>query len=286
MKHFVTACLTLAITLGCKTTPDSPTDFESAALMGMIYSASSQPILGMQITIDEERIVQSDIEGRFIFTEISRGNHRISAILEGYEPIEFEFAFTDRTQVLHLIATSIYDLIQQYEEAIATRNWARLDELGSRIEAIEPDYPDYYYLRALAAYIWGDFDGALAYLDRLEGNNVSSIWIDRLRELSARIDDSNDTGGAEGVIDETIEIVDPDAPEESDSVSVGSDPEIRINEGEEPGSDESIGEQTDNASELDSTEETQQEVPSEDATFEENESDREAVEQADPEQTE
>ena len=121
MKHTLAAILLLQLLLfACETTP--PTDFESAALLGMIYSVTNRPVPNMAIELDGQRTIRSDIEGRFIFTEVKKGEHTIVAAVDDYEPITYSFGFTDRTQVLHLIAVSLSDLVKWLEEAIASRN--------------------------------------------------------------------------------------------------------------------------------------------------------------------
>ena len=226
------ATLIVFLIVACETTP--PTDFESAALLGMIYSLTSRPVPNMKIVLDDERTIRSDIEGRFIFTDVAKGQHTIVASLENYEPIIYSFSFTDRTQVLHLIAVSLTDLVDKFEQAISKRNWNEGESLAARIEAVNPEYPDYLYLQALSAHVRGDRQTSLAYLQQLNELGISSLWIDRLRDLSE--EELAERPQPSVSVDAIITPVDPDAPS-TDAATLDSTEEREIVDPDTNGND-------------------------------------------------
>ena len=179
----ITIVLILA---GCSTTPDElPTDFEAAPLMGMVYSTDNRPVQGMTITLDETVIVESDIEGRFIFPNVARGNHTIAAQKSGFEAIIYGFDFIDRTQVLHLQTMSTEELLRNFEDATERRDWREVDALIDRIERAGDRRAEFLFLAAIAQFLKGDREQVQKYLSELLSSGIHSEYIDRLQEISA-----------------------------------------------------------------------------------------------------
>ena len=148
------SCISLSLALllffSCATRkPQNLSDFESAPMYGMVYDYENQACADTLIIINEERETRSDINGRFIITDLLRGNHQITAKKEGYETISFSLYFTNRSQVLYIRMISFYQLLKNIENEIEAQNWYEVELLMARAEKIKTDDPIQQYLKAV-----------------------------------------------------------------------------------------------------------------------------------------
>lgn len=150
ISFYTVIFLSILLFFSCATTrKKSPDDFTEAPLLGMVYDYDNRPCPEALIIIDDNEEVMSDINGRFIISALSRGNHSVTSKKEGYETLSFSFEFLNRTQVLYLRMISFHQLLIEIENTIEKREWDEVESLNKRAEEIKKDDPVQLYLKAV-----------------------------------------------------------------------------------------------------------------------------------------
>ena len=124
-------------------------EFTSASLMGVVFDAEQKPCVGALVTVDGREGPRTDINGRFLIESLTRGDHRIGVQKDGYESLETQVSFLQRTQVLYLSVVSQGQLLSEAEEALDRQKLADADDLLRRAEALNSEDPVGLYLRAV-----------------------------------------------------------------------------------------------------------------------------------------
>lgn len=155
MRDWVFAILTAVLLASCATAGkrDDPAAFDAAPLLGMVYDAEGSPVQGVRITLDGKDAAESDLSGRFIVSGVTRGAHRFGARCEGYETVESEFRFLNRSQVLYLRLHSADQLLSAAERALEAGNIPEAEDALARAGKIDgASKPVLLYLEAIAAW--------------------------------------------------------------------------------------------------------------------------------------
>jgi tetratricopeptide (TPR) repeat protein len=134
--------------------------FDTAPLFGMIYDGDNQPCAGVQLTVDGRPGPVTDIRGRFVVPDLSRGEHTILAHKAGYEDLSTNVTFLSRTDALHLGMTSFDQLLDLARQSIADTRWKEAETYLSRAARIDPADGVLRYLDAVLAWKKGDFQSA------------------------------------------------------------------------------------------------------------------------------
>ena len=181
MKTREAFCMCAALLLATCTTQGKRGEisFPPAPLYGMVYDADNQPCAGVQVGVDGSAGPQTDIRGRFILPEISRGEHTVSAKKSGYETLLVGISFLNRTDVLHLRMTSFGQLLGMAEKSLGEQRWAEAAAFLGRAEKLDPEDAVLRYLLALKAYRTGASSLAADYLFAIlaSGNAAPSVYI-------------------------------------------------------------------------------------------------------------
>jgi tetratricopeptide (TPR) repeat protein len=154
-------------------------EFRSATLVGMVYDQDQKPCAGAWITVDGGQGPQTDINGRFVIDALERGDHRIGVGKEGFESLETQVSFVDRTQVLYLRVISFNQLLRQAEEALDRRKLQEADGLLRRAEALNSEDPVGLYLRAVYFLRLEDTEQAIGLLQKIlaRGQRLPAILL-------------------------------------------------------------------------------------------------------------
>jgi hypothetical protein len=181
MKTRAAFCVCAVLLLVTCRTQDKrgESSFPSAPLYGMIYDADNQPCADVQLGVDGSAGPQTDIRGRFILPELSRGGHTVSAKKIGYETLLVSITFLNRTDVLHLRMTSFGQLLAMAEKSLGEKRWADAEAFLRRAEKLDPEDSVLRYLLAINAYRTGAFSAAADYLAAIlaGGNAAPSVHI-------------------------------------------------------------------------------------------------------------
>ncbi len=163
--QFALVATALFILAGCMSQQvKDPRGFDVAPLFGMIYGYDNQPVAGVRISVDGKPGPQSDLMGRFVFPDLSRGEHSIIARKSGYETISISLKFLNQTQVLYLQMYSLAQLLDLAEKHIEAREWARAKDLLSRAATVDPADPAYRYVKAILDFRKGNTADAVSAL--------------------------------------------------------------------------------------------------------------------------
>jgi len=181
---FPAACALLALlcsacaTAGSVSHPGSPAD-EGMPLNGMIYDADSRPVADMLLSLDGSLSARSDINGRFVFQCVARGDHKISASKEGWEAITLSFNYDNPEQIVYLKARSASELVDAAEKEASGGRWKEALALLDRRDGIPGICPDpaALYLRAVVFYRQGKSGEAARILRSLIGSGQDEASI-------------------------------------------------------------------------------------------------------------
>ena len=146
---------------GCLTVGDDPTFFESAPLRGMIYDSEGRGVFGASVVLadddgNEAPVVQSDIQGRFTLPGVSRGEHRLVVRREGYETLQIDTAFLNRTQVVYARMVSWRALLQLANDALHDGRFGEAHGYIDRAEQAGGRQPMTGMMRAVVLHVEGD----------------------------------------------------------------------------------------------------------------------------------
>ena len=190
-------CFVLAAVLfgACRSVPDSIlkdkelNDFVKAPLFGMIYDDRNRPCQGVSVSIMEfspagterekeplRNSVYTDINGRFVLTDMRRGSYRILAEKKGFEPTEAVFDFTNRNQVLYIQIISFESLLYRAEESLKTNDYPSALNYLERAGRLEEKHPAVLYMKAVCYYNGGKFDDAETLLLEVEAQGNGNFY--------------------------------------------------------------------------------------------------------------
>jgi hypothetical protein len=165
---FLLLCTLLPLLGGCPSMADRAiTEFSVADLHGMIYDYHSQPCSQVRILIDNRDGPLSDINGRFVLKNLSKGTHSITLIKDGYEEVNFSFDFINRTQVLYVKLFSLNQLLELAEKELDNKKLGKTEELLSRAEKIDAENVVLLYMKAILALKREQVEQALTLLNSI-----------------------------------------------------------------------------------------------------------------------
>jgi tetratricopeptide (TPR) repeat protein len=141
--------------------------FDAAPLFGMVYDEENQPCAGVRLSVDGSEGPLSDVRGRFIVPDLARGEHRLVARKDGYEDLSVDFAFLERTDVLHLRMTSFDQLLGMAQEALQEARFGDAEACLTRAQRLDPADAVLRYLFALHAWKTGKFLEAVGHLNAI-----------------------------------------------------------------------------------------------------------------------
>jgi len=175
-----TAALACALLAGCVSRAAVDIQrFDKAPLLGMVYDERNEPCAGARIHVDGKPGPSTDLSGRFVVADLRRGAHTIAVAKAGYERLEVEVDFFDKSQVLYLKVVSLGELLARLEEALAERRLADAGALVARAEAVSPAHTDVRYLKAVSLLKAGEAREAAALLEQLlaDGERAPALYL-------------------------------------------------------------------------------------------------------------
>ncbi len=139
------------ILISCATKPNTLIEFDKAPLYGMIYDSDNNPLDGVRIKIQTVEIKEavSDIEGRFVISELKKGDHTLIATADHCEELRFDFSFMNRGRAIYLKMISFGQLINSSEYALETKEFKEAEKLLDRAAALRGEDPLLLYLKAV-----------------------------------------------------------------------------------------------------------------------------------------
>lgn len=162
----------------CETVePGDPYDFEFAFLYGMVYDNANQPVSGATIVIDGQPGPTTDLSGRFVLPDVSRGTHQVEISRDGYERRHIPFEFLNQTQVLYAKVWSLNDLVRAATDLLEEGDLGPASQMISRAEAVDGDDPAVRFLTAVLTYRRKGAAAALEVVSDLSATHPSLAYV-------------------------------------------------------------------------------------------------------------
>lgn len=208
MKKYLWILIILPF-FSCKSTDEAFFKDGKAPLMGIVYDHEDVPLKDALITIvtlevvnDSEEVadsteevteslpeeeeeepeiitVRTDLNGRFLIPELSRGEHQFTVEKEGCETAVSIVTFTDVKQVLFIKLYTLDNLLVLAQDGLDRKNFKEAMDYLNRAEKIKNDDAFLHYLKAFAYIGQGEYINAETQLTNLvkEGNREPYILL-------------------------------------------------------------------------------------------------------------
>ncbi len=138
------------VLISCRTMNNSkPEQFTEAPLFGMIYDSNSSPAAGAKVILDGKDSAMSDINGRFLLYNVSRGPHILVIQKQGFEETRTAFNFTDRGQVLYSKLISDEYILDRLESDLKSNQMEEAASLLKRAQAVNRENIRLHYLKII-----------------------------------------------------------------------------------------------------------------------------------------
>ncbi|MBI9104825.1 MAG: carboxypeptidase regulatory-like domain-containing protein [Spirochaetales bacterium] len=149
-----------------------------ANLPGMIYDNYNNPVAGAEIylinNLSEEEKIFSDIDGRFLLTDLPAGEWDINVSRKNYETVNIHFNFTDPKQVLYIKISSIRFYKNQIEAKLKIHAFDEVENLLNKAKKISPADPILLYLSAIYYFLTGSNEEALSEAESIGRQGINS----------------------------------------------------------------------------------------------------------------
>jgi len=149
---------------------------DDGLMFAMIYDFDNNPVNAVTVYVNERRVAESDIQGRFILANMNRGEHAVRLTKRGYETLEGYFHF-DPLLVLYFRMINTSQLVAHAEIAMDRREFMIAESYIRRAISIEPNRPDILFLKSIAYFFQHRYQEAISVLHNLirAGNTESVI---------------------------------------------------------------------------------------------------------------
>jgi tetratricopeptide (TPR) repeat protein len=155
-------------------------------MYGMIYDFDNTPVSAVTVYINDKKVADSDIQGRFILEKvIKKDEYRIMLTKRGYEPLEEVFTY-DPMQVLYFKMINSSQLLALAETALDSAEFGRAESYLNRALLIEPSRSDILFLKSIVFYLQNQHDEASTILEGLIRSGSTDPSVSRLLEMIRR----------------------------------------------------------------------------------------------------
>jgi len=177
------ACfLLISLLASCRTGRPIKRLSNEGFMYAMIYDHDNSPVPGVAVHIEGKKIVDSDIQGRFILEQVKRGEYSVMLSKRGYETLEEVFTY-DPMQVLYFKMISSSQLLALAEAAMDGAEYGRAEGYLDRALLVEPGRPDMLFLKSIACYLQARHGEATAILEDLIKSGSADPSVSRLLEM-------------------------------------------------------------------------------------------------------
>ena len=176
----------ITLLISCQTGKPIKRLSNEGMMFAMIYDYENIPVSAVAVYINEKKIVDSDIQGRFILDAMKKGEYRVKLAKKGYETLEESFQY-DPMQVLYFKIINAQQLLALAETALDNTEYAVAENYLNRALLLEPNRPDILFLKSIACYLQNKNAEAAAILENMiiSGNNDPSIsqLLEKVRQV-------------------------------------------------------------------------------------------------------
>jgi tetratricopeptide (TPR) repeat protein len=166
---------------GCKTVKPIKRLSNEGFMYAMIYDYDNSPVTGVTVWLNGKKIVDSDIQGRFILEKMKKGEYGVKLTKKGYETLE-EVFYYDPLQVLYFKIINASQLLAQAETALDNAEFVNAEKYLDRALLLEPNRPDILFLKSVSYYLQDKSAEAASILENLIKSGSADPSISRLLE--------------------------------------------------------------------------------------------------------
>jgi len=183
-KLFGFLLLEITLLVSCNGTPVPLTN--EGIMYAMIYDFDNTPVSAVTVYIDDKKVADSDIQGRFILDKMEKGEYSIKLTKRGYETLEEQFYY-EPLYVLYFKMINTSQLVALAETALDNGEFSAAENFINRALVVEPNRPDILFLKSITYYLQARNDEAAEILENLiiSGSNAPPIsqLLERIRQL-------------------------------------------------------------------------------------------------------
>jgi tetratricopeptide (TPR) repeat protein len=185
-NNFVVIVLSLVFVVvffSCQTGKPVKRMGDDGFVYAMIYDNESNPVSGVSVFLDGQKITDSDIQGRFILEKLKEGTYTIGLVKKGYESLEGNFEYVP----LHVLYFKLFNAVQLLnlaENALDVKDYTEADRFLDRALTLEPDRHDFLFLKSINLYLQGKYDETRIILEKLVNSGVNDQSVNQLLELA------------------------------------------------------------------------------------------------------
>jgi len=174
--------LITVVFISCQTGKPLGRITDDTFMYAMIYDNDNTPVNAVTVFINGIRKGESDIQGRFILDNMTKGEYTIRLVKRGYETFEERFHF-DPLLVLYFKIINTQQLVTLAEAAMDTGDYNTAQGFINRALAIEPNRPDILFLSGVNHYLQGQRTQAIRILENLVRSGSTEPAVTRLLEI-------------------------------------------------------------------------------------------------------
>lgn len=171
MKNLIIT-ITIIILNSCTTTRllNLPSAIEKAPLSGTIYDEQGLPVSKVKVSINKNRSTVTDINGNFLFDNLTFGEHTLHCKKNGFisKEINFNYKFFNKNNIkMRIKITNTLEIFSKIASAYKSQNF---DNMNYYLKRYEKDFENneiYLYSTALIAIHNDDYKTADKMIDRI-----------------------------------------------------------------------------------------------------------------------
>lgn len=189
--------LIIAVSIGsffavsCSSVKSRPIHDMDGIMYGMIYDFDNIAVGNVQVFVNDKKIGESDIQGRFILSSRKGGIYGITLRKAGYEDVNQTFSF-DPMNVLYFKMINTSQLIQLAETALDTNSYNEALTFLDRAAVIGNSRCDILFLQAIVFYQKGEYENASKKIFEIEEQGFTDESVSSLKKrVNTKLEESN-----------------------------------------------------------------------------------------------
>lgn len=169
--------------ISCKTVKKSTRASDDSGMMyAMIYDHENLPVSGVSIYIGEDKITESDIQGRFVVNFSKPGTYHFILAKDGYENLDSEVKF-DPMNVLYFKMINASQLALLAEDAIDKHSYLQAEDFINRAIILEPYRQDVLYLKCILFILENKWEEAQQEINGMIEVGMKTEYVTKMKNL-------------------------------------------------------------------------------------------------------
>ena len=173
--------LGILVLVSCQTGKPIKRLSDESFMYAMIYDYENSPVSGVTVSLNGKKIVDSDIQGRFILEKMEKGDYTITLAKKGYEVVNEVFRY-DPMQVLYFKMIDTQQLLTLAETALDNSEYANAETCLNRALLLEPNRPDILFLKSITYFLQTKYTEAEDILEDLIKSGSADPAVSQLLE--------------------------------------------------------------------------------------------------------